>query len=69
MKCKLSTMLALTLLSLTACGSAPSGIKNWCLEDKWMCASRHDTEETIRQVTEHNVGYAVACPKQPQTCH
>ena len=62
-------MLVLTLLTCSGCASKVSVTSHdWCLNDRWMCASRADTESTIDQITNHNAGYGAACPKQPHVC-
>lgn len=64
---KLWLTLAMTLPTLSGCETRVS-VTDWCLNDRWHCASRQDTAATIDQITIHNAGYEKACPKQPHTC-
>lgn len=64
---KLLLMLATTLPILSGCANK-AFVTDWCLNDKWQCASRQDTPGTIDQITWHNAGYEKACPKQPHAC-
>lgn len=69
MKSKLLTTLALILPILSGCAGKVSVTNHdWCLNDRWICASHQDTPATQDQVTDHNAGYGAACPKQPHVC-
>lgn len=68
MKLKRFMTLVTILLSLTACAHVAPVIKDWCVNDKWMCFSQKDTQKTQDGITTHNVGYGTACPTQPQIC-
>lgn len=62
-------MLALMSLTLSGCADKVSATSHdWCLNDRWMCASHADTQATVAQIVSHNAGYGAACPKQPQAC-
>jgi hypothetical protein len=46
---------------LTGCASAPLGTDPACLVFEPICASRADTEDTIKQIIGHNAAYEAMC--------
>jgi len=46
---------------LTGCASAPSENESACLVFEPICASRGDTEDTIKQIIGHNAAYEAVC--------
>lgn len=52
---------ALVVTILTGCASAPSEIKSACLVFEPICASRADTEDTIKQIIGHNAAFEAVC--------
>ena len=46
---------------LTGCASAPLGTDPACTVFEPICASRADTEETIRQILGHNAAFEAMC--------
>lgn len=46
---------------LTGCASAPLGTDAACTVFEPICASRSDTEETIRQILGHNAALEAMC--------
>lgn len=60
-------MLAVILPILSGCKTQVIAT-DWCLNDRWICASHADTTETLMEIVTHNAGYAAACPAQPHVC-
>ena len=46
---------------LTGCASAPLGTDPACTVFEPICASRADTEDTIRQIIGHNAAFEAMC--------
>lgn len=63
-------MLSTILPLLAGCASKATGtdLSNWCLEDRFLCMSHQDTIVTQDEITLHNVGFVLACPRAPRTC-
>jgi len=55
-------MLSVALVAiLTGCASAPSETESACLVFEPICASRGDTEDTIKQIIGHNAAFEAVC--------
>ena len=58
---KLMLPAALVVMILTGCASVPSETKSACLVFEPICASRSDTEDTIKQIIGHNAAFEAVC--------
>ena len=54
-------VMLMAMLILTGCASAPLGTDPACLVFEPICASRADTEDTIKQIIGHNAAFEAMC--------
>lgn len=54
-------LLGAAVTILTGCASAPLGTDPACTVFEPICASRTDTEDTIRQIIGHNAAFEAMC--------
>ncbi len=54
-------LLGTAVTILTGCASAPLGTDPACTVFEPICASRADTEDTIKQIIGHNAAFEAMC--------
>lgn len=54
-------LLVTAVMILTGCASAPLGTDPACTVFEPICASRADTEDTIKQIIGHNAAFEAMC--------
>lgn len=54
-------LLVAAVTILTGCASAPLGTDPACTVFEPICASRADTEDTIKQIIGHNAAFEAMC--------
>lgn len=58
---KLAALAVAAVTTLTGCASAPLGTDPACTVFEPICASRADTEDTIKQIIGHNAAFEAMC--------